>query len=81
MVWLSGPPGAGKSTTALLMGKENGFVFWEADCTINGLNPYLPVDTDYATLALMQQPPLKVSTDIHLCIFILSTLVIAAMRA
>ena len=62
MVWLSGPPGAGKSTTALLMGKENGFVFWEADCTMNGLNPFLPVDTEHATRALMQQPPLKVST-------------------
>jgi len=66
MVWLSGPPGAGKSTTALLMGKENGFVFWEADCTMNGLNPFLPVDTEHATRALMQQPPLKgVSRELY----------------
>ena len=26
LIWLSGPPGAGKSTTGLLMGKEHGYV-------------------------------------------------------
>ena len=61
LIWLSGPPGAGKSTTGLLMGKEHGYVYYEADCTLNCLNPFVPLDSDNPTLAAFRQKPLKVS--------------------
>ena len=69
LVWLSGPPGAGKSTTGLLMGKEAGYVYLEADCTMNCLNPFVPLDAENATLAAFQQSPLKVFFSIF-CISI-----------
>ena len=61
LIWLSGPPGAGKSTTAQLMGKEAGYVYFEADCTMNACNPFVPTDVENPTLAAFQQKPLKVS--------------------
>ena len=63
LVWLSGPPGAGKSTTGQMMGKEAGYVYFEADCTMNCLNPFVPLDAENATLAAFQQKPLKVGQD------------------
>ena len=60
LIWMSGPPGAGKSTTGQLLGKEAGYVYLEADCVINCLNPFIPLDTDNPTLASFQQSPLKV---------------------
>ena len=60
VVWLSGPPGAGKSTTAQLMGRDAGYVYYEADCALNFLNPFVPTDVDNPTLAAFRQKPLKV---------------------
>ena len=60
LVWLSGPPGAGKSTTGQLMSKEAGFVYFEADCTMNNLNPFVPPNVGNPSLAAFQQKPLKV---------------------
>ena len=68
MVWLSGPPGSGKSTTGMLMGRENGYVCWDADCTMNGLNPFIPLNSENATLAVMRQPALKVIIVISLIV-------------
>merc|ERR1711971_1495132 len=59
LVWLSGPPGAGKSTTGQLMSKEAGFVYLEADCTMNNLNPFVPPDVENPTLAAFRQKALK----------------------
>jgi len=59
LVWLSGPPGAGKSTTGQMMGKESGYVYYEADCTMQGLNPFVPLDSENPTLAAFRQKPLK----------------------
>ena len=67
LIWLSGPPGAGKSTTGLLMGKEHGYVYYEADCTLNCLNPFVPLDSDNPTLAAFRQKPLKVSSKKFSC--------------
>ena len=63
LVWLSGPPGAGKSTTGQMLAKEAGYVYFEADCTMNCLNPFVPLDAENATLAAFQQKPLKVGQD------------------
>ena len=42
------------------MGKEAGYVYFEADCASNGLNPFVPLDSANPTLAAFQQKPLKV---------------------
>ena len=60
VIWLSGPPGAGKSTTAQLMGRDAGYVYYEADCALNFLNPFVPSDVDNPTIAAFRQKPLKV---------------------
>ena len=61
LVWLSGPPGAGKSTTGQLMGRHAGWRYYEADCSMYGLNPFVPLSFDNPTLGAFQQPVLKVN--------------------
>ena len=66
LVWLSGPPGAGKSTTGQLMSRKAGFVYLEADCISQFLNPYVPSDVDNPSMAGFAQKPLKVKSHIVL---------------
>jgi len=64
IVWLTGPPGCGKSTTAQLLGRENDFAYYEGDCVFAFLNPFVPVDAEDPAMAAYSQPPLKnVSKD------------------
>ena len=60
LIWLSGPPGAGKSTTGQLMSKKAGFVYLEADCISQFLNPFVPSDVENPSMAGFQQKALKV---------------------
>ena len=60
LLWLSGPPGAGKSTSGLLLAKHHDYVYYEADCFMNFLNPYIPLDVAEPSLAQMYQKPMKV---------------------
>ena len=62
LIWLSGPPGAGKSSTGQIMGREAGYVYFEADCSMNCLNPFVPLDCNNPTLAAIRQKPLKVGS-------------------
>ena len=42
VIWLSGPPGVGKTTTGNLLMKSGEFVCYEADAFLFHINPYLP---------------------------------------
>ena len=55
-----GPPGAGKSTSAQLLGRNHGFIYYEADCFMQLANPFVDLNVDEPTLAMGQQTPLKV---------------------
>ena len=61
LVWLSGPPGAGKSTTGQLMSREAGFVYLEVDCIMNFPNPFVPTDVENPSVSGFRQKALKVN--------------------
>ena len=65
IVWFSGVPGAGKSTTAQMMAKEKGYVYYEADCTMGFTNPYLDIHAENVFNAQCEAKPLKVSVVRH----------------
>jgi len=58
-IFISGGPGLGKSTTGHLLSKMAGFVYYEADCFMNGSNPYLPPDSKEPTVDAIKQKSLK----------------------
>ena len=58
-LWITGPPGLGKSTSAQLLGKTAGYVYYEADCYGSCRNPYIPVDVPNPSMAQVNQNPLK----------------------
>jgi len=41
IIWISGMSGMGKTTTAKLLQEKEGFVNYEGDCFLYGLNPYV----------------------------------------
>ena len=51
MIWVTGAPGLGKSTTAQLLSKEHGYVYYEGDAFFGLRNPYLPPDLDNPSVA------------------------------
>ena len=61
LLWFSGPPGAGKSTTAQLMGRYHKYVYYEADCFGSFMNPFVDLHADDPTMMQMAQAPLYVS--------------------
>jgi len=59
-IWLTGGPGLGKSTTAQMLSKTAGFVYYEADAFGRHVNPYIPPDVEgEISYATTKQKPLK----------------------
>ena len=58
--WLSGPPGAGKSTTCQLMARKHDFVYYEADATMQFINPFVDLNVENPTVAAFAGKSLKV---------------------
>ena len=57
-VTVTGPPGAGKSTTAQLLARKHDYAYYEADCVFGFLNPFVDPNVDEPTLAMGNQKPL-----------------------
>jgi len=50
-LWISGPPGLGKSTTGQMLGKIAGYVYYEADAFMSMVNPYIPLNVKEPSMA------------------------------
>ena len=59
MVWLSGAPGMGKSTSAQILGRDKGYVYYEADTFGLMKNPFLDLNTDNPSMSQWSQKKLK----------------------
>merc|ERR1711936_1541724 len=59
IIWLTGAPGMGKSTSAQLLARDHGFVYYEADCFMGLKNPYVPLNVNNPSMAQMHQKVLK----------------------
>ena len=59
LLFISGAPGLGKSTSGLILSRTNDYVYYEADAFMGHLNPYVPVDVDEPSLATLTQNALK----------------------
>ena len=55
LIWITGPPGLGKSTSAQLLSREHGYVYYEGDCFFGLKNPYIPSDVENPSLAQVKQ--------------------------
>ena len=58
-LWITGQPGLGKSTSAQLLCKNYGYVYYEADCFGSCRNPYIPGEVPDPSMAQVNQKPLK----------------------
>jgi len=59
ILWFTGAPGMGKSTSAQYLARNHGYVYYEADCFGALKNPYVPLDVANPTMAGMYQKPLR----------------------
>ena len=59
LVWLSGAPGLGKSTSGMLLARNEGYVYYEADAFGANMNPYVSTEVEEPTLAMITQKFLK----------------------
>ena len=55
LIWITGPPGLGKSTSAQLLSRKHGFIYYEGDCFFGLRNPYIPANVENPSLAQTKQ--------------------------
>ena len=58
-MWLSGAPGLGKSTSAQILARDHGYVYYEADAFGGMRNPFNPLDSDNPSMSTTRQKILK----------------------
>ena len=58
LIWITGAPGLGKSTSAQLLSREHGYVYYEGDCFLHLKNPYIPPDVENPSSAPSKQKKL-----------------------
>ena len=59
LIWVSGAPGMGKSTSAQILSKTSGYVYYEGDFFMTNVNPYIPPSSGEPSLAGFKQNFLK----------------------
>lgn len=59
LVWLTGAPGMGKSTSAQLLAREHGYVYYEADCFYGFRNPFIDLNVNNPSMAMVKQKNLN----------------------
>ena len=59
LLWFSGAPGMGKSTSAQILARDKGYVYYEADAFNMLLNPFNPLDSKDPSLETAKQKILK----------------------
>jgi len=59
LLWITGSPGMGKSTSAQLLARKKGFVYYEGDCFMGLKNPYISLTVENPTLAQKLQKNLS----------------------
>ena len=58
LLWVTGVPGSGNSTTGLFLSRMSGYVYYETDAFGSLSNPYIPPYLDEPSLATTKQTPL-----------------------
>ena len=59
VLWISGAPGMGKSTSAQLLGKNHGYVYYEGDAFGGLKNPFNTLDSENPSLDQIKMKNLK----------------------
>merc|ERR1711973_628606 len=59
LLWFSGAPGMGKSTSAQLLARDNGYVYYEADAFNMMHNPFNSLDSENPSMDTVKQKILK----------------------
>ena len=59
LLFLTGAPGLGKSTTAQLLARRLGYVYYECDTFAQLKNPFIDVNVENPSIAQLKQKILK----------------------
>ena len=69
VLWISGAPGMGKSTSAQILGKNHGYVYYEGDAFGSLRNPFNKIDSENPSLDQIKMKNLKGTQHSKLILF------------